>query len=227
MTGTKGLPRPALSWAWSSGPVVPEESRAGGPLEHPLTFQVHGSQPLHRQVRQEVLHPVEEEALAAAQQLLPLGLAAGQGLGGRAASQGQAPSGDECLKQRHPARSSLHPHSCTRPPAGPLLALTQGPWELVPAALGRRGGGPNLTGCGSGKCWRDTSQTPSTLSPRGHPQDLPRWTGCRTLSRAPLGARSSAVKRDKDNDALIQAPRVRCREVRGSQDRMGAQTGGA
>lgn len=175
MTGTKGLPRPALSWAWSSGAAVPEESRAGGPLEHPLTFQVHGSQPLHRQVRQEVLHPVEEEALAAAQQLLPLGLAAGQGLGGRVASQGQAPSGDECLKQRHPARSSLHPHSCTRPPAGPLLALTQGPWELVPAALGRRegGGGPISLGVALGSAGGTLPRTQACPVPEGTHRTCP------------------------------------------------------
>lgn len=80
-------------------------------------------------MQQEVLHPVEEEAFTAAQELLPLGLAAqGGGSVGRAARQGQAGvpaqaevqvcpeapvthSPDVFLKQRHPTRSPLHPHS--------------------------------------------------------------------------------------------------------------------
>ena len=47
-------------------------------LRDGLTLKVHGSQPFHQYVRQEALHPIEEEAATAAQELLPLGLAATQ-----------------------------------------------------------------------------------------------------------------------------------------------------
>lgn len=82
-------PAPARLCPWG------RQSPAGGRGPQ-LTGQVGSSQTLHRQVGQEAVHPVEEEALAAAQELLPLRLAVRGRDPSGAAGRGQADARHRC-----------------------------------------------------------------------------------------------------------------------------------